>query len=242
MSNKLKGMIWLRGQATLANKSVFLQVLMPIFIIFLYKFIFSLNGAGQELGADRLATLIMNISLPFSLAMSVGTPIIIILAEEREKHNLQSLRLAGVTAGQYILSALIWPAIIGIFYIIITPILVGAKLSNQVFSYGLVLLLTMLVLIFFFLIVGLLCKNQVMAQSLSAPAMLLVAFIPMFSNMSEDLFKVLRYSFLGLFTSYMRDWSHFHLWSGSLLALVLWLLLFAGISFYLMRNMKVLDD
>ena len=235
-------MIWLRGQATLANKSVFLQVLMPIFIIFLYKFIFSLNGAGQELGADRLATLIMNISLPFSLAMSVGTPIIIILAEEREKHNLQSLRLAGVTAGQYILSALIWPAIIGIFYIIITPILVGAKLSNQVFSYGLVLLLTMLVLIFFFLMVGLLCKNQVMAQSLSAPAMLLVAFIPMFSNMSEDLFKVLRYSFLGLFTIFMKDWSNFQFWSGELLALVLWLLLFAGISFYLMRNMKVLDD
>ena len=242
MSNKLKGMIWLRGQATLANKSVFLQVLMPIFIIFLYKFIFFLNGAGQELGADRLATLIMNISLPFSLAMSVGTPIIIILAEEREKHNLQSLRLAGVTAGQYILSALIWPAIIGIFYIIITPILVGAKLSNQVFSYGLVLLLTMLVLIFFFLMVGLLCKNQVMAQSLSAPAMLLVAFIPMFSNMSEDLFKVLRYSFLGLFTIFMKDWSNFQFWSGELLALVLWLLLFAGISFYLMRNMKVLDD
>ena len=242
MSNKLKGMIWLRGQATLANKSVFLQVLMPVFFVFLYKFIFSLNGAGQELGADRLATLLMNISLPFSLAMSVGTPIIIILAEEREKHNLQSLRLAGVTAGQYILSALIWPAIIGIFYIIITPILVGAKLSNQVFSYGLVLLLTMLVLIFFFLMVGLFCKNQVMAQSLSAPAMLLVIFIPMFSNMSEDLFKVLRYSFMGLFTSYMRDWSYFHLWSGELLALVLWLLLFAGISFYLMRNMKVLDD
>lgn len=242
MSNKLKGMIWLRGQATLANKSILLQVLMPIFIIFLYKFIFSLNGAGQELGADRLATLIMNISLPFSLAMSVGTPIIIILAEEREKHNLQSLRLAGVTAGQYILSALIWPAIIGIFYIIITPILVGAKLSNQVFSYGLVLLLTLLVLIFFFLMVGLFCKNQVMAQSLSVPAMLLVAFIPMFSNMNEDLFKVLRYSFLGLFTIFMKDWSNFQFWSGELLALVLWLLLFAGLSFYLMSHMKSLDD
>ena len=242
MSNKLKGMIWLRGQATLANKSVFLQVLMPIFIIFLYKFIFSLNGAGQELGADRLATLIMNISLPFSLAMSVGTPIIIILAEEREKHNLQSLRLAGVTAGQYILSALIWPTIIGIFYIVITPILAGAKLSNQVFSYGLVLLLTLLVLIFFFLMVGLFCKNQVMAQSLSVPAMLLVAFIPMFSNMNEDLFKVLRYSFMGLFTIYMKDWSHFHLWSGEFMALLLWLLLFAGLSFYLMSNMKALDD
>ena len=242
MSNKLKGMIWLRGQATLANKSVFLQVLMPIFIIFLYKFIFSLNGAGQELGADRLATLIMNISLPFSLAMSVGTPIIIILAEEREKHNLQSLRLAGVTAGQYILSALVWPAIIAIFYIVITPILAGAKLSNQVFSYGLVLLLTLLVLIFFFLMVGLFCKNQVMAQSLSVPAMLLVAFIPMFSNMNEDLFKVLRYSFLGLFTIFMKDWSNFQFWSGELLALVLWLLLFAGLSFYLMSHMKALDD
>ena len=242
MSNKLKGMIWLRGQATLANKSVFLQVLMPVFFVCLYKFIFSLNGAGQELGADRLATLLMNISLPFSLAMSVGTPIIIILAEEREKHNLQSLRLAGVTAGQYILSALIWPAIIGIFYIVVTPILIGAKLSNQVFSYGLVLLLTLLVLIFFFLMVGLFCKNQVMAQSLSVPAMLLVIFIPMFSNMNEDLFKVLRYSFLGLFTIFMKDWSNFQFWSGELLALVLWLLLFAGLSFYLMSHMKSLDD
>lgn len=242
MSNKLKGMIWLRGQVTLANKSILLQVLMPVFFVFLYKFIFSLNGAGQELGADRLATLLMNISLPFSLAMSVGTPIIIILAEEREKHNLQSLRLAGVTAGQYILSALIWPAIIGIFYIVVTPILAGAKLSNQVFSYGLVLLLTLLVLIFFFLMVGLFCKNQVMAQSLSVPAMLLVAFIPMFSNMNEDLFKVLRYSFMGLFTIYMKDWSHFHLWSGEFMALLLWLLLFAGLSFYLMSNMKALDD
>ena len=242
MSNKLKGMIWLRGQVTLANKSILLQVLMPVFFVFLYKFIFSLNGAGKELGADRLAILLMNISLPFSLAMSVGTPIIIILAEEREKHNLQSLRLAGVTAGQYILSALIWPTIIGIFYIIITPILIGAKLSNQVFSYGLVLLLTLLVLIFFFLMVGLFCKNQVMAQSLSVPAMLLVAFIPMFSNMNEDLFKVLRYSFMGLFTIYMKDWSHFHLWSGEFMALVLWLLLFAGLSFYLMSHMKSLDD
>ena len=242
MSNKLKGMIWLRGQATLANKSILLQVLMPVFFVFLYKFIFSLNGAGKELGADRLAILLMNISLPFSLAMSVGTPIIIILAEEREKHNLQSLRLAGVTAGQYILSALIWPAIIGIFYIVVTPILIGAKLSNQVFSYGLVLLLTLLVLIFFFLMVGLFCKNQVMAQSLSVPAMLLVAFIPMFSNMNEDLFKVLRYSFLGLFTIFMKDWSNFQFWSGELLALVLWLLLFAGLSFYLMSHMKSLDD
>lgn len=242
MSNKLKGMIWLRGQETLANKSILLQVLMPVFFVFLYKFIFSLNGAGKELGADRLAILLMNISLPFSLAMSVGTPIIIILAEEREKHNLQSLRFAGVTAGQYILSALIWPAIIGIFYIVVTPILIGAKLSNQVFSYGLVLLLTLLVLIFFFLMVGLFCKNQVMAQSLSVLAMLLVAFIPMFSNMNEDLFKVLRYSFLGLFTIFMKDWSNFQFWSGELLALVLWLLLFAGLSFYLMSHMKSLDD
>lgn len=150
MSSKLKGMIWLRGQVTLANKSILLQVFMPIFLIFLYKFMFSLNGASKEIGADKLATMLLTISLPFSLAMSVGTPIIIILAEEREKHNLQSLRLAGVTAGQYILSVLIWPAIIGIFYIVITPILVGAKLSNHVFSYSLVLLLTMLVLIFFF--------------------------------------------------------------------------------------------
>ena len=55
MSNKLKGMIWLRGQVTLANKSILLQVFMPILLIFLYKFIFSLNVAGKEIGEDKLA-------------------------------------------------------------------------------------------------------------------------------------------------------------------------------------------
>ena len=81
-----------------------------------------------------------------------------------------------------------------------------------------------------------------MAQSLSVPAMLLVAFIPMFSNMNEDLFKILRYSFLGLFTNFMKDWSNFQFWSGELLALVLWLLLFAGLSFYLMSHLKSLEN
>ena len=40
----------------------------------------------------------------------------------------------------------------------------------------------------------------------------------------------------------MKDWSHFHLWSGEFLALLVWLLLFAGISFYLMRRLQILDD
>jgi hypothetical protein len=36
MSNKLKGMIWLRGQVTLANKSILLQV-------FQFSSFFSIN-------------------------------------------------------------------------------------------------------------------------------------------------------------------------------------------------------
>lgn len=242
MSKKMKGLIWLRGQATLANKSILLQVLMPIFMVFLYKFIFSINGASQQVVSDELSLLILNICLPFSLAMAVGSPLIMLLAEEREKHNYQSLRLTGVTAGQYILSALLWPLVIAFLYIVASPILVGVSLTGQVFNYGLVLVLTTLVLVFFFLVVGLLCKNQVMAQSLSVPAMLLVAFIPVFSNMNQDLYGVLRYSFMGLFTSFMRSWEDFSLWSGELAALLGWLAFFVGLSFYLMRRLPVLED
>ncbi len=43
---------------------------MPVFFAFLYKFIFSLNGAGQELGADT-SYLLMNIFKFFSLAFGV---------------------------------------------------------------------------------------------------------------------------------------------------------------------------
>ncbi len=61
--------------------------------------------------------------------------------------------------------------------------------------------------------VGLFCKNQVMAQSLSVPGYALGSFYSC-TNMNEDLFKVL--CVIALWASsfyylYESDWSHFHL-------------------------------
>ena len=137
MSNKLKGMIWLRGQVTLANKSILLQVSCQFSSFFSINLFFSLNGAGKEIGADKLATMLLTISLPFSLAMSVGTPIIIILAEEREKHNLQSFALGwcdswSIYSLRFNLASDYWN-----FFISSLPqFFVGAKLSNHLFSYS----------------------------------------------------------------------------------------------------------
>ena len=58
MSNKLKGMIWLRGQVTLANKSILLQVLMPVFFVFLYKFIFFTEWSGSRTESRQTSYLV----------------------------------------------------------------------------------------------------------------------------------------------------------------------------------------
>ncbi|WP_194250302.1 ABC transporter permease, partial [Streptococcus pneumoniae] len=103
----------------------------------------------------------------------VGSPITIILSEEKEKYNLQTLLLSGVKGSEYILSTMFLPFLLTFVIMGTTPLILGVTIVHT-FNYITIVLLTSLSIILFYLLIGLTAKSQVVAQVISLPAMILV--------------------------------------------------------------------
>ena len=94
MFNQLKSLLWLRKRVIKSNKSIILQILLPLGLAFLYKYIYEIQGSlNNSVKANLLVT-----CLAISLSVSVGTPISTIVSEEKEKNILRTLFLSGVNS------------------------------------------------------------------------------------------------------------------------------------------------
>ena len=82
MFNRLKALVWLRNQTIIANKNLLVQVLMPYGLLFIYK---NFMNLGDDKGLD-----LMFLCLSTAIAMSVGSTVSTIIAEEKEKNNLKN--------------------------------------------------------------------------------------------------------------------------------------------------------
>ena len=126
MFRQFLALLWLRTQIIITNKSVLLQMVMPAGLVYLYKFMMdSQSGSKEQLGIVYLM-----LCIPFALVLAVGGPILTILAEEKEKNNLKTLLLSGVKGSEYLLSTLIIPLILSVFYLVVTPLILGVNIDN----------------------------------------------------------------------------------------------------------------
>ncbi|WP_061757552.1 ABC transporter permease, partial [Streptococcus pneumoniae] len=169
MLKRFLALVWLRCQIILSNKSILLQVLVPFAFTYFYKYLMETQGKVN----DQQALVLLMMCLPFSLALAVGSPITIILSEEKEKYNLQTLLLSGVKGSEYILSTMFLPFLLTFVIMGTTPLILGVTIVHT-FNYITIVLLTSLSIILFYLLIGLTAKSQVVAQVISLPAMILV--------------------------------------------------------------------
>ena len=236
MSKRFLALVWLRCQIIFSNKSILLQVLMPFAFTYFYKYLMETQGKVS----DQQVLVFLMMCLPFSLALAVGNPITVILSEEKEKHNLQTLLLSGVKGYEYILSTLFLPFLLTFVVMGITPLILGVAIVHT-FIYIVIVLLTSISIILFYLLIGLIVKNQVAAQVVSLPAMLIVAFLPMLSELDKTVAKVADYSFMGLFTKLFTKWEDFS-WSKTLvpsLTLFIWIALLLALITVTIRKKKL---
>lgn len=233
MLNRVCALLWLRIQVIFSNKSLLLQILIPFAFVYFYKYL--LNTQREVRGQENL--FLLAICLPFSLAMAVGNPITVILAEEKEKYNLRTLLLAGIKKREYIISTLILPVLLSFIVMVTVPFLLGISIVN-ILSYSIVVLLTATVVMALYLFMGLVTRSQVEAQVFSIPAMLFVAFLPMMSNLDGGIAKVVDYSFMGLFTEYVAEWKDFS-WEKAiptLFSLLCWFLILVIANFLAVKK------
>ena len=81
MLNQMKSLIWLRKKVIKSNKSMVLQVILPLGFAFLYKHIYEIQGTLT----NSMKVNLLGICLALSLSLSVGNPISTIVSEEKEK-------------------------------------------------------------------------------------------------------------------------------------------------------------
>lgn len=222
MFKRIQALLWLRFQIIFSNKSLLLQILMPFAFAYFYKYILNMQGGG---GKQQALTLLA-ICLPLSLAMAVGNPITLILSEEKEKHNLRTLLISGVKGYEYIVSTLILPIFFSLIIMVAVPLILGVSIHYFV-QYAFIVFSTSIVIILLYLFLGLVTRNQVDAQVISVPAMLIISFLPMIANFDKNLAKFSDYSFMGLFTQFVTKWEKFS-WGDALIpsiSLDAWILL-----------------
>jgi len=227
MFRKLNALLWLRLQVLISNSTLLATLLMPFGIAILYNEF--LNKGGE------LTMFLLSTSLTMVLSMGSGYMVSIMMAEDKEKRNLKSLILSGVTATEYTLSMMALPLLVVLFSMVVLPLYLKVDLTNYFLTYGLYLLLATISIIFLNILIGAVSDTQSKAQVYSIFPMLTFSFLPTLAVQNETAQKLLDYSFIGPLVSLLKEGGG-ELSLRSLALLLAWALLLGLASLFVLKN------
>lgn len=227
MFRKLNALLWLRLQVLISNSTLLATLLMPFGIAILFNEF--LNKSGE------LTMFLLSMSLTMVLSMGSGYMVSIMMAEDKEKRNLKSLILSGVTATEYTLSMMALPLLVMLLSMVILPLYLKVDLTNYLLAYGLYLLLATISVIFLNILIGAVSDTQSKAQVYSIFPMLTFSFLPTLAIQNETAQKLLDYSFIGPLVSLLKAGGG-ELSLRSLVLLLAWILLLGLASLFVLKN------
>ena len=227
MFRKLNALLWLRLQVLISNSTLLATLLMPFGMAVLYNEFFNKNG--------ELSMFLLSTSLTMVLSMGSGYMVSIMMAEDKEKRNLKSLILSGVTATEYTLSMMALPLLVMLLSMVVLPLYLKVDLTNYFLTYGLYLLLATISIIFLNILIGAVSDTQSKAQVYSIFPMLTFSFLPTLAVQNETAQKLLDYSFIGPLVSLLKEGGG-ELSLRSLGLLLAWILLLGLASLFVLKN------
>ena len=227
MFRKLNALLWLRLQVLISNSTLLATLLMPFGIAILYNEF--LNKSGE------LTMFLLSTSLTMVLSMGSGYMVSIMMAEDKEKRNLKSLILSGVTATEYTLSMMALPLLVVLLSMVVLPLYLKVDLTNYFLTYGLYLLLATISIIFLNILIGAVSDTQSKAQVYSIFPMLTFSFLPTLAVQNETAQKLLDYSFIGPLVSLLKEGGG-ELSLGNLGLLLSWVLVLGLACLFVLKN------
>ncbi|VTS69601.1 ABC transporter permease [Streptococcus australis] len=227
MFRKLNALLWLRLQVLISNSTLLATLLMPFGATVLYNAFLNKNG--------ELSTFLLSMSLTMVLSMGSGYMVSIMIAEDKEKRNLKSLILSGVTATEYTFSMLVLPMLIMLLGMISLPIYLKVDVSGYLLAYVIYLVLATISVIFLNLLIGAVSDTQSKAQVYSIFPMFIVSFLPMIALQNDTIQKVLDYSFIGPLVGLLKEGGG-ELSLGNLGLLLVWILLLGLANLFVLKN------
>ncbi len=193
---------WKQCKDTLKNKAILLQfILFPVITIIMENAI-----SIQDMPEHFFANLFSTMYIGMAALVSIST----IISEENEKGTLKVLRLSNVKSFEYLLGNSIY---------ILTFCMIGSLIMGLTSGYaGTNLLYFMIIMlighIFSILIgasIGVICKNQMKATSMSLPIMMIFSLVPMLSNFNNTIKSIGKFIFTEQLYMYLNDLPNFNI-------------------------------
>lgn len=171
---------------TLKNKTVFIQfILLPAMALIMENAI-KVEGMQENFFVQLFASMYVGMAPLTSMAA--------VISEEKEQNTLRSLRLANVKAGEYLVGVglHIWAlCMLGACVFAAVAGLTGADFA----AFLGVMCVGIIISILVGAAIGMLCKNQMTATSVSLPVMMVFAFLPMISMFNETVKAAARFTY-----------------------------------------------
>lgn len=213
MFNRFFSLLWLRYRYLLNNKMIlFVCVFTPIVDFSVLNFVPDVRGS----------IFLMSMAVITIYSLTAGTFTTLIISEEKDKKNLRTLILTGVTTPEYILSTILFPLLFSILGVCIMPIAFAISIPH-IGVYALVTFLTITCFIFVNLAIALFCKNQTQASAVSLIFYLLIMSLPLFSSVNKVAKLLTDFSLLGAHNQYFNSMATFSLLTPQFFALIIWI-------------------
>lgn len=186
MINHIWAILWKQLKDTLKNKTILIQFIMFPCLTVIMENAIELKGMPEHFFANLFAIMYVGMA-PLTCAATV-------ISEEKEKNTLRVLQMCNVKAFEY----LIGNAIYIIFVCMIGSLVIG--LAGEYSSIGLLYFMLFMLLghcisVLLGAAIGVASKNQMMATSVTVPAMMVLSFVPMLAMFNETIEKVAKYIF-----------------------------------------------
>ncbi len=186
MINHIGAILWKQLKDTLKNKTILIQ-----FVMFPCMTVIMENTVEIE---GMVEHFFVNLFAMMYVGMAPLTCMAAVISEEKEKNTLRVLQMCNVRAFEY----LIGNAIYIIFVCMMGSLaigLAGGYRGVHLLYFMLIMLLGHSISILLGAAIGVACKNQMMATSVTVPVMMLLAFAPMLAMFNETIKKVAKYIF-----------------------------------------------
>ena len=198
-ATNIKAVLIKQSKDTLKNKESLIQfVLMPIMAIIMQNSVQVSNLPKNYF---------VNIFCIMFVGMAPLTVMASIIAEEKEKNTLRVLLTHNVKPMEYLLgvgSLVTGCCMLGVAIFAI----VGGYSGSSLLYFLLIMVVGIIISIVVGAMIGLLSKNQMMATSISVPAMMLLSFLPMLSIFNSTIRQIARVTYTGQMSNLIDKVEH----------------------------------
>jgi len=188
MRNHVEAILWKQCKDTLKNKTVLIQFLMFPLMTVIMENAMDIPGMPEHFFANLFAVMY--------IGMAPLTCMAAIISEEKEKNTLRVLQMCNVKAMEYLLGNAVYIISMCMLGSLVIG-LAGGYQGRTLVIFMLVMLLGHSIAVLLGATIGAISKNQMMATSVTVPAMMVLSFLPMLSMFNETIGKVAKFVFSG---------------------------------------------